>query len=385
MVNFTLEWSDNINGGVSKSTVDIDPSNSYVVTNKYDSSTSSYGFTILNITDGSVEGDSLEIQDSNSIRFSPTGDYLASGGTDSVEVMDVSDKTTPSTHTTISVGDTVNSVSWSPNGNWLAYGTDNNTVEIRDNDPSNNFPSNNTISLNTVADIVEFSYDSSWISISADNTLVVYETANWTEDQIVSTFANTVNTWHNDDSFLYYAELQNVDYIIYKADTSTWSNSSQSNAYSGSLFGHKVPTTDDLIAIGSVVDSDTKILDTTDLSQINTLSDPSNSVNDVRFSSDGLYLASASDDDSIYLYSVSSASFSGIVTDTSSNAIEGATVWAINTSDGSITGKATTAADGTYSIDVPDTTTTHHLICQWTDSDSNEYYSKSLPYVTATQ
>lgn len=395
MVSFNLEWSDNGGDGFAKSGVDVydDGTNVYVAgTSEGDGAgaTDSEEHIIIWDASGTVLNESgaeySDIFTDLSIptcRWSPNGAYLAYANETSA-VIESWDGSTLSLHSDLS--DTigyVNDVSWSPDGNYLAVADDGGATYVYDNDPANGFPLNNSFDPSgsgSAVYAVEYSPDSSYLASESDTMYIDSATGTSTVDDITG----SVPAWKEDTSYIYSTYLySDTEFVLQATQTADWStvDATYNTGQSHSLdFVHEIPTSNDLLVTSW--SSDVEIHDSLTLDPITALTDPGSTVNDGRFSNNGAWLAVGSEDESVYFYSITFASFSGTVTDTNSNAIDGATVYAINQNDGSITGTTTTASDGTYSISAPDTSTPHHIIVQWTDGSGNEYYALSKPWVT---
>lgn len=408
MVSFTLEYSNNLLDSQSKKSVGFDSTSSYWATHRYSGSLISSQVCVFDISTntrldsaGYVNANTV----SNGIRFSPSDSYIgaARGQTVNIFAWDSTNETLSSEAELTQAGNTVNDVAWSPDGAYLAYSSADGNTYIHDNDPANGFPF--VTSVSSVADphnACEFSPDSVWLATGEGSTYQVYDTS-WTvvASSQASQYPVQAVGWDYDATNFYTdKERYSSDFDRTRSTAEEWETADFSSSTDGVVYSevsgdnsapdilgiHGFPTTDNPWIAVCGENNDVVVHDVSADSTVTTLIDPTNNTNDVRWSPDGSWLATASDDNYVYVYSVTLATFSGTVTDNADGtAVEGAVVWAINANDGSITGRTTTAADGTYSIDAPDTTTEHHLICQWTDGSGNEHYSLSKPYVTGAK
>lgn len=394
MTHWTLEHSVTGYGG-AKESGDFDPNANYYAHDDFDSGTSTYYVTIRNRSDGSVAGEISGYNSQYAVRWSPGGNYLAVDDGSAVQVLDVSDPTAPSLHSTLSqAGNTVTDIDWSDDGSFIAYSSLDNNVHVHDNDPANGFPFNTSVSeASADVDSVEFSRDSSWMGFTHSSNGYVYNTADWTLAQgSIGSAADGNVTWNTDDSN-YYQGRYNTGSLIndksYEDEfvTSDWSqsgtdydydNQSDTSTNAEHIYGADHQYSGNYLALGGGA-NDIEIYDTSDGSNHQTLTDAANDVNDARFSTDDSYLVAPSSDGSVYIYGgVTTLEVSGTVT-LNGSGVSGAFVVGINDTQGIVEDTDTTASDGSYALQMGEGDVVHIKV-QY-DDGTDKWNDQSKPFV----
>ena len=279
------------------------------------------------------------INNVNSVVFSPNGDYLAFAGNDSdIFIIQTSNWTEISESPITDESSIIHSISFSPDGNYLALASEWSNVRVFD---TSNWEQIDTTGIGSMvgdtARVVTFSPNGDHLAIGGDNDVYIVQTSDWAE-------INASPLDEANDIIRTVAFSPNNDYI----------------AYGGN---------DDNVYIHQV----------SDWTLVETLTQASGIVYSVAFSPDGEYLAIGSADDNVYIFEIESLVILGSV-ELSGSGVEGAIVTAINQDTREVSGHTTTDSNGDYEIEVI-SQDDHHVIVEYED-ENGKYHTFSYPFVT---
>lgn len=149
-----------------------------------------------------------------SVVFSPNGDYIAYGGNDNnVYIHNTNDWTLIETI----AGNRINSIAFSPDSDYIAYGTADNSVFVHN---TNNWSLEQTLTDSTDwIYSVDFSPNGDYIAYgSGDSNIYIHNTNDWTLEQTLSDTTSMINKidFSSDNDYLAYVSGNNV--YIYNTD-----------------------------------------------------------------------------------------------------------------------------------------------------------------------
>ncbi len=249
-----------------------------------------------------------------SVSWHPDGTYLASGSSDDdVRIYDTSTWNLEETLTDAT--STVKEVSWHPDGTYLASGSLNNDVYIYDTSTWN--------LEETLTDATSHVRSVSWhpdgtylASGSSDTDVYIYDTSTWNLEETLTDAGNYVYSvsWHPDGTYLASGSSDD-DVRIY--DTSTWNLEETLTDSTSTVFSVSWHPDGTYLASGSGT-NDVYIYDTSTWNLEETLTDATGNVVSVSWHPDGTYLASGSWDDDVRIYDTSTWNLEETLTDATS-------------------------------------------------------------------
>jgi WD40 repeat protein/energy-coupling factor transporter ATP-binding protein EcfA2 len=238
----------------------------------------------------------------NGVSFSPDGKMLASASDDyTVKLWDTSTKKeirTLTEHT-----NSVNGVSFSPNGKMLASASSDNTVKLWDTSTGQEIKTL-TGGHKDAVNGVSFSPNGKMLaSASSDNTVKLWDTSTRKEIKTLTGHREAVYrlSFSPDGRMLASAS---ADKTVKLWDTSTRKEIKTLTGHTNSVWGVSFSPDGKILASASA-DNTVKLWDTSTKKEIKTLTGHTNSVAWVSFSSDGKMLASASLDNKVKLWDAS--------------------------------------------------------------------------------
>ena len=257
-----------------------------------------------------------------SVSFSPDGNYIAYASMDdNVYVHNTNDWNLETTLTEPAGGETgrdVYSVSFSPDGNYIAYGSGNGDVYVHS---TSDWSLQQTLTqANGGVKSVAFSPDGDYIAYGEDSGEIIgvyiHNTDNWSHEQTLTEAADDVRsvTFSPDSSYIAYGGGDywgNEDYNVYIHDMSNWGLITTLTQATREVSSLAFSPDGNYIAYGS---DKTYVHKISDWSLENTLNETGSFVNSVSFSPYGNYIVYGSGDNDVYIHDISNWNLTSTLT-----------------------------------------------------------------------